>query len=315
MMAAPSGLAGQFGFKTESVYGTGVTVDKFAPILNENVDNNIERLVSKGITAGRRTVRTWKPGASVITGPIALELNNKPTATLLTHMFGNVVDAGAGPYTHTATPGDLTGKSFTAQFGRPDITGTVQPFTYSGCKIVDWAISAQVSQIAALTLNISAQAETTATGLAAVSYLSGIAPFVFTEGVIQIAGAQVATCSQFDLKGTNGLNTTRKRLGFATVNQQLEGALRDYSGTIMAEFESLTAYNRYTAGTEAAIVLTFTSGTDVLAITLNARFDGKTPGIAGEAILSQPLPFVCDSTTSDASAITMVLTNAETVST
>src|SRR5687767_10142312 len=105
-MAAPSGIAGQIGFKSETTWGTAVTVDKFHPgLLNESIKQDIARIESQGIRAGRRVSHTWKAGAKTVGGDIAIELFNVPMATLLSHMFGTVNTTGSGPYTHTATPG------------------------------------------------------------------------------------------------------------------------------------------------------------------------------------------------------------------
>lgn len=309
-----AGFDGQLGFKSETTVGTGVTVDTFHEgFLNASVRDNIARIDSQGIRAGRRTKAKWKAGASAVGGNVNLELWNHPLATLLTHMFGTVATSGAGPYTHTATPGVLTGKSLTVQVGKP-LTGssTVEPFTYAGTKIAGWEISCGVGEIPTLSLELSAWSLTTATALASATYIADGEPFVFTEGSLSIAGSAVATVRQVSLSGSNTLATDRHRFGSATVKEQLENGLREYSGTVETDFESLTAYNRYVNGTEAALVLAFDNGTDSLTITANVRFDGETPEISGPEILGINLPFMCLSATTDAAAITCVLVNGET---
>ena len=310
-MAIPSGLSAQFGIKTESTWGTPVTVDTFIPLVSESMQQTITRLDSQGIRAGRRVGGVWKAGAITCAGDLTLELSNKPTACLMNHMFGGVSTAGSGTYTHTFTPGDLSARSFTAQIGVPDISGAVRTKTYAGCKITSWEISCAAGEIAQLTCSVSAKSEATNVALAAASYLTGISPFVFTEGSLSIAGSAVATVKAMNLTGDNVLAADRHFIGSAAVAEQLEAGLRTYSGSLTAEFESLTAYARYAAGTEAALVMAFNNGTDTLTITSNVRFDGTTPVVAGSAIVEQPLPFVCLSTTSDAAAVTAVLVNTE----
>jgi hypothetical protein len=314
-MSAPSGLAGQIGWKSESVFGTAVTVDTFpAGLLDESIKQDIARIESKGIRAGRRVQQTWAVGARTISGDINQELWNQPLATLLTHMFGTVATTGTGPYVHTATPGSLTGKSLTIQAGRPDTSGTVRAFTYAGCKIASWELACKVGDIPTLKSTVSAKSETTATALASASYDSDGAPFTFVQGSLSIAGTDVATVSDLSLKASNSLKTDRFFVGADTTSEQLETAFRDYTGTFTAEFEALTNYALYTAGTESALVLTFDNGTDSLVITMNVRFDGETPVLSGMELLSQPLPFKCIGTT-DAAAITAVLTNGEATAT
>lgn len=310
-MGTPSGLGGQFGFKSETTVGTAVTVDTFhAGLVSETVKQEIARIESQGIRAGRRTTHAWKAGGKTVGGGVTLELWNEPLATLLTHMFGTVNTTGTGPYTHTATPGDLTGKSFTAQFGRPGTDGTVHPFTYAGCKIASWTISCAAGEIARLVLELTAQTETTATALASASYPADAEPFVFVEGSLSLAGSAVATVRNMTLQAAQGLATSRHRIGSATVKEQLENGMRTYTGQVELDFESLTAYSRFVDGVEAALVMAFNNGTDSLTITCNVRFDGETPELSGAEILRQRLPIKCVGST-DAAAITAVLVNGE----
>lgn len=310
-MAAPHGIAGQVGVKTEVTPGTAVTVDKFLPFLSEGLKQDIARLDSQAIRAGRRTTHTWRPGGKTIQGPLNLELPNVDIAMLLKHVFGAVATTGTGPYTHTYTPGDLTGKSFTTQVGRPDNAGTVQPFTYAGCKVASAELACSAGELASFTVDLSAMSETTATALASASYTAGYAPFSFIDGALTIAGSAVGTVQSATLSISNNLAVDRHRLNSATVKEQLQNGLAEFTGTIVTDFESLTAYNRFVNGTEAAMVLSFTNGADSLTITMNVRFDGETPEVGGVEMLNQSLPFKCLSSTSDAAAITAVLVNTD----
>lgn len=309
-MAAPHGIAGQFGYKTESVVGTGVTVTKFLPILSESIKNNTERIESKGMRAGRRVVSTWKAGRQVIGGGLELELWNLDVAVLWKHIFGGVTTTGAGPYTHTYSPADLTGDSMTIQIGRPDIAGTVQPFTYAGCKVRSWSLKASAGDIATLSLDVSAMSEATGTALATASYDASLAPFVFTEASLSIAGSAVGTVKNMTLTGNNALGE-RFRLGSATAKESLETDVREYMVDAVADFEGLTHYARIAAGTEVAVVATYSNGTQSMTITMNCRTDGDTPVLSGPDVLEQPLKLKCVSGTSDAAAITAVLINGE----
>lgn len=304
------GADAQIGWKTESVVGTGVVVDTFQPFLSESIKQNIEYLDSATISA-RKVLRSSKLGSKMVEGSISMELPNMSIAALLKHCFGAVVTTGAGPYTHTYTPADLTGDSLTIQVGRPASSGTVHPFTYAGCKISEWTIAASVGEIAKFDCNIIGMTETTATGLATASYPSTWAPFVFTEATVNVTGSPVATVRDVSLTGNNAIER-RIRLGVATSVQPLEIGLRSYTGTITTDFDALTHYNLYTAGTQTALVLKFDNGPDELTITMNIQFTGETPEVGGFDLLSQSLPFRCISSTSDAAAITAVLINTET---
>lgn len=309
-MSTPSGLGGQLGYASETVVGTEVTVTKFLPVNSVGVAQEIERLDSQGIRAGRLVTSAWKSGSRTIAGTVELELWNVDIATIFRHMFGAVATTGTGPFVHTFTPADLTGDALTIQAGKPDVTGTVQPFTWAGCKFGGWTLSANVGEICMLSLDVVGMTETTATALATASYDAGLSPFVFTEASLDIAGAGVNTVQSFDLVCDTGL-TERFRLGTDTSLEYLQNAFREFTGSITTDFESLAAYNRFVNGDEASLVLTFDNGTDTLVITQNVRFDGESPELAGPELLEQPLTYKAVSATSDANAITAELTNGD----
>lgn len=310
-MAIGAGISAQFGFKTETTWNTAVTVDKFLEFVDEGIDNDGgPRIVSQGLRGGRLVDHRAARGIPKIGGPVKLELPNINLATLLKHMFGTVATTGTGPWTHTATPGPLLGKSLTVQVGRPSIDGTVNPFTWSGVKIADWELAAATNQYAMLTPSFTVAAETTATALAAASYPAGLAPFTFVQSALTLAGSSVALNS-FSLKASNGLKTDRGGPGSAVIREQITDSRKSYSGTITAEFESLTNYNRFLAATQAALVLTFSNGSDSFTITMNVELTGDAPKVSGPGILAHNLPFSVLSATSDAAAITAVLVNQD----
>lgn len=310
-MATPSGLAGQFGYVSEVTPGTAVTVDTFLPFNNESIKQEIERIDSEGIRAGRLVTSAWKPGSATIAGTIESELWNADIATLFRHMFGAVVTTNTqAPFEHTFTPDDLTSEALTIQIGRPDIGGTVRAFTYAGCKVGGWTLSADVGSLVMLSMDIVGMTETNGIALATATYDTGLEPFVFTEASLSIAGSTNNTVSSFELAQDTGL-TERFRLGSATSLEYLQNAFREFTGTATADFESLTQYNRFVDGDEAALVLNLDNGTDTLVITANVRFDGETPEVGGPELLEQPIPFKAVSATSDAAAITAVLTNSD----
>jgi hypothetical protein len=315
-MAGTAGFNGALGFKSESAWGTGVTVDQFLPFLSESIKNQITQMESKAIRGGRYLQSAILAGTSKISGDINFEFCNVNTSTLLRHMFGTIADSGAGPYLHTASPGPLSSKSMTIQVQRPDVGGTTRAFTYAGCKIMNWELACGgVDEYVTCKLGITAATETTATAAATVAFTSGWQPFRFVDASLTIGGVSQTVVRSFSLTADNALDDSRFRLGSATVKEQNTHDMRSFGGTISADFESLTNYALYTAGTASALVLTLSNGTDSLVVTMNVRFAGETPVIASTDYLEQPLPFKVYHATSDASGITAVLTNTESVST
>jgi hypothetical protein len=308
----PGGADAQIGWATESVVGTITTPTKFMPFLSESIKQSIDYMDSKTLSS-RRTIRITKKGRQTIEGTVNTELGNTTLATLLKHCFGTAGVTGSGPYVHTFTPGDLTGKSMTVQVGRPATTGTVHPFTYAGCKVAKWTIGASDGEIATFSFDLLGMTETTGTALATASYDSTWAPFVFTEASLTVAAGAENTVRSFNLTGENMVQG-RTRLGSGTSKQPLEIGVRNYTGTIETDFDALTDYALFVAGTNAALVVTFNNGTQTLVITMNIQFTGETPNVSGDNLLAQSLPYRCLSSTSDAAAISAVLTNSETTS-
>ena len=313
-MATGSGIDAQLMLAEESTWGTAVTPTRAYELRSESIGHAIGRVESAGIRSGQRVQRSddWASGAEAITGSVELELSSKNMALLGKHMFGSIVTAGAGPYTHTLTPGSKTGKGLTVQVGRPDVSGTVQPFTFAGGKITAWELSCEAGSEdpALLTLDMVFKSETTGTSLAAASYTSSNNLFNWTHLGITVAGSAVNWRS-FTLSGESPMKTDRYTGGAATIDEPIENALHTYEGTLALDFTSLTQYARFTAGTEAAMVATFTRGTDLHAITMNCRFDGAPPAVDGMDLLGIEVPFKCIATGADSTGITWVVTSSE----
>lgn len=314
-MALSSGLAAQIGIKTESTYGTAVTVDRFTPIISESMTEQIARMESAGIVPGARVLRSpqWAPGDVEISGEIGMELYQQGAGLWFRHMFGGLATSGSGSYTHTFTPGDMADDHFTLQIGKPDVSGTVQPFTFAGCKVTEWELAAKAGELVTLGVSVSGRELATGTSLATASYGSGVAtPFTFKHASVTVGGSAAAV-KEITLKGMNGLDTGRRFIGSPLIAEPLEAELRTYEGEMTCEFESLTQMNLFRNGTENALVLTISAGVAVsVTITMNVRYDGSTPEVGGRGITELSVPFKCTASSTDASAITAVMVNSDT---
>lgn len=313
-----SGLNSQLGFVAESTYGTAVTVTKFLEFVSEGLQREIQRIESRGLRAGRRTLLSsqWSAGQIAVAGDIELELSNVGQGLLWLHAMGAAGTTGAGPFVHTYTPADLQTLSLTIQVGKPFIGGTVQAFTYTGCKIAGWEVSASAGEIAMVTFNILAQNESTAIALATATYPATYAPMTFVHGVLSLGGSAVDV-RDVTVTADNGLNDDRYFVkGSGLRSQPLESTWREYTWEATMDFADLTAYNRFVNGTEAALTLTFTRGADIFQIVGNVRTDGTTPTVDGPDILAQPLTgrFVASGATDD-TAIKIIRTTTEATAT
>jgi len=311
-MATGSGLSGQLGLKAETTWGTAVTVDRFYEVVSENIQLNIDRSESKGIRSGQRVLRSddWVAGVRKVTGPVVFELSTRNTALLLQHAFGTVTSM-AGPTPGTVTPADLTGLGLTVQVGRPDVAGTVIPYTFNGGKVASWELACSVGDIAQMTLDMVFKDQTTATALASASYTSGLGLFSFVHGAVTLGGSTVNVRS-LTLKGDNKLDAERFYLGGTVTAEPLEAGQREYTFTMELDHSGTVIPGRIDSGTEAALVATFTSGGSIVKFTTNARFDAGFSNLSGMDILTQPLSGKCVATAADSTAITGVITSGET---
>ncbi|MFI7678564.1 phage tail tube protein [Actinophytocola sp. NPDC049390] len=294
----------QLGAKTETTYGTSAApVDKFFDFVSESAAFEQTRIESSSLRAQSRVITTdnWALGSQSVSGDFDMELRPKGQAFWLAHAIGTAVtsqpDAAGNPtvYLHTITPAALP-QSFTLQIAKPDIADTAHPFTYTGCRVSDWELTCEVDSFAHLKLSFLGQAESTATALAVASYPTGNKPYTFVQGTITVAGS-AAKVKSLSLQGANNLTDDRVFLGSTLRDRPEENALREYTGSLEAEFNGLTQYNRFVQGTEAEVVLLFEGATISSTykyqckITMNVRFDGETPKVGGPEIVQAPMPY------------------------
>ena len=313
-MPIASGLESQLGFSPETVIGTRVAPATFLEFVDESIVYNRSRIVSNGLKAGRRTQGRWKPGVGWVEGGFSLELAPQSIGKLLKWAMGAVSTSGAGPYTHTFTPGTLDDESLTIQVNRPDESGANRPFDYTGCQCTGWTIDARVGEMVTAKFDLYGMAEDTSQSLAAASYPATWSPFTFVSASLTLAGSAYEI-DDITVTAQNGLATGRHRIRATTPErpvQSREADFRSYGGTINSDMFGLTAYQRFVNGTEAALSLVFNDGANAqLTIAGNVRFDGDTPNVSGPQMLKQALPFVFTSLTSDAAAITLTLINSD----
>ncbi len=312
-MAAPSGIASQFGFAAETTYGTAVTVTRFLPFKEESIATEFEPIESESIIAGATVLRSsqWSQGVFRHAGDIGLDFTPRGCGLFLQHALGTYVTTNTTvPYTYTGSPGSLTGLGLTMQIGRPDIGGTVRPFTYAGVKIASWELAVAAGEFASLGISVVAQTVTTVTGLASASYSATTPPFKFSSGSFSLAGSSLCVRSA-TLAGDNGLDTDRTCIGHDYIEQPLEANLREYTGQVELEFPDLIHYNRFIAGTEGALQLVLSQGSASLTVNANVRTDQATPSVKGRGLVVQTMNFKCVGTNSDASALTVIHTTTD----
>ena len=199
-MAIGSGLAGSLGIVAETTYGTPVTVSKFLEVSKVDLKKVKNTAQGGGLKAGalaqpvnRRVVTT-----TAAAGGLEGEVVNKNMGLLLQALMGTTVTptqvGTTGAYVQTHTLADNAGKSLTAQVGVPLTTGTVQPYTYAGVKVMGAEFSCGVDDLLTASFDLDAKSVTDQTALASPSYSTGVRPFHFGQMGVKIGtfGAEAA---------------------------------------------------------------------------------------------------------------------------
>ncbi len=296
----------QLGIVDETTYGTPVTVTRFYEYTSESIQLQTGRVESPALRTGTRVLRSdrFEPYRMGAAGRLQLDVPTKGFGLMLKHMMGtaaigSVTDANQ---TQTFTVGSLLGDFFTLQVTRPfNPAGTVQAFTYHGCKVTDWTLSCDLDGFLMADIGIDAEDEDTSTALATASYPADFRCFSFVGAAATIGGSAIEL-KNFSISGDNALDTDRRYLRASALKKEpVENGMRSYEWSATADFSDLTQYNRFAsatrAGALAAIVATFDGpvahgGTTLprLEITIPAaRFDAVDVNVSGPAALMQDM--------------------------
>lgn len=299
----------QLGIKSESTWGTAVTVDLFpGGWTGGNPTVEQRPLVSKAIRANRLLPHCISAGPKTVGGTVSMELVPQPMATIMRHMWGTINTTGANPYDHTASIGSVRGKSFTLQVGVDDEGGTPRVLTYSGCKIPSWKKQATAGEIATLEFEVSARDYVTNVALASASYTDHC-PFTFVHGSVSVDGTELARVKSFEEAFTRPLRTDGHYIGSALVKEQLGNGQPELMTTIETEFTDLTLHDL--ANTTVEIILEFDNGTQTLTDTINGFVLPATPTVTAVETLTGFTFTALAHGSTDAAAATSVLHNAE----
>jgi len=158
-------------------------------------------------------------------------------------------------YTHTFTIAEDLPKGLTFEIDRDQ-----SAFTIEGGKINTMALAVESSGFLAGTFGIVGEDVTTGTATAATL---PTAPLVhFTHGALSYnSGTKSITNVSVELN--NNLKTDRRFVGSRLISEPLRNGKIEVTGSFQIEFEGLTEYNDFVAGTSRAVTLTFTSTTNI----------------------------------------------------
>lgn len=258
-MPVGSSLTDTIGMKTETVWGTYVVPDHFMmpsekPDFEPNVEF-IEDLPYGQVYMPSDAVRSNEFGGA---GTITEIARTKGLGLRLHHLLGAVATSGAGPYTHIFTPAANPGLSATIQQVRTEVDAVLDPFNFLGCVCVGGEFSVTTDAMPSLSTVWDTGTHEVTSAAAAASYPTGAEAYSWLDGVVLVdaAGACIRSITITIEKATA---TDRRCIGTGKKQQMLNGEFM-VTGSMELEFDSMVAYNKFRAGTVAALSVTLARG-------------------------------------------------------
>ena len=310
-MAIASGLAAQIGVAAESTYGTYVAPTRFPEYNKADLKKKKNVVQGGGLAAGqiaqlgsRRVVTSES-----VEGGFELEVANKGMGLLLAHLLGSsatpVQQGATAAYLQAHTVGDNIGKSLTIQHGVPDLTGTVRPFTFKGCKLSGAEFSCKVGEPLTMSLDVDGRQASEVETLVAASLATGVAPFHWAQMSVKLgtfgAEAAVSGVKGFSVKFDRGMASERFYAGAAGL--KAEPVMNDWlkvSGSLDVDLVNKADFaDRFAADSATSLVIEFVG--PLIASTYYQTFrikvpmvffDGDTPTVDGPDVTSGGYPFV-----------------------
>jgi hypothetical protein len=289
------------GYQTEATFATDPGGPDLTKLYFISESLRLERPnIYSNILQSSRNPSVPNRGNHNVTGSINTTLQAY-IGGLLKAALGSLSTAGGPAYTHTlkvgtSVPSVLIEKGFT------DIT-TPQYFKYNGCKVNRMSIKVRPENAQEISFDFIGAKETVgaATFDATPTDLTKIEFQGFQIATITEGGSAIAVVTEADINLENNLDGSVYTINTTTpgVRRSLPEGMVKVSGTLKALFEDITLYTKATAGTESALVVTYTIGTgagsagnEQLTITVpELLFTPNAPVISGPAGILVELPF------------------------
>lgn len=291
----------------ESTYGTAVAMSRAYEVKSDGWKDQIENIPSVGMRPGMQGEGSDRQKTIVMgtTATTTWDVLNKGGGLLFQALLGSSSGptqvAATAAYTSTfATTTAAPGDYYSTQMQRVDSGDTLRIFTTVGCAITNWKFSHAVG--GNLELELGWDGRQTVTTESAGSGVSPTSAAAFDWTMLNVTVNGTETClSNFEVSGDLGLKTDRRLMCATSAGLKRapkRAAVPSITGAFTSEFDDLTLYNLYKAGTIVPIVATWTgaqieSGQNfTLTITLPAcKLEGDTPESSLTDMTMQPITF------------------------
>lgn len=305
------------GHKDESTYGTAATVDRF----DEPKPGSVKFTYDKGVVQGeglrvgssvaraaRRVVTTKNYGVEY-----EIEALSKGQGMTWKRLMGTSASANVAGSTYQqlfklGTSSDVV-PIFTTQGCAVRSGGTVDPYTFAGCVVESWELSAQRGEIVTIKPKINARSLTTATSYATPSYVTSPSLFHFAQGTLTAGtgytvtvptgtalGSMASGTAFTDIESVS-LSVDLKRdlerfvFGGAGLKSTPTAGMPEIKGKMTIQYTDRAAVDAFLADTTVSLLLTFdtgvalSTGNETLQITCPAiKLEGDLPEPNGELV-------------------------------
>lgn len=320
-MTTAAGWESFVAYEEESTPGTWTTPTFALELVSSTLGIEVGQIVSSAMKSTRQRQFRRRNGLIEVKGNTLHELSSAKLGKHLKRLMGAVATTGVGPYQHVFTDGPLVEGAMSIQVAKPDGTGTLNPHNYTGCQLLGstWVCKTGNEFVKATwdwygQHMLNASDGDVVPGLVTATYPAAYAPFSFVEAVLTINGAEY----EFDditLNFKNALKTGRHAARTTTPRRPRVAKINGFketTATLNSEHYSNAVLLRALAGSEVTLSLVFTNSvSDKLQVAGSVRTMVKDPSIDGPDILKEGIELVFTSTSSDASACTVTLTNSE----
>jgi hypothetical protein len=312
-MAIPSTLSSQVGFAVESVAGTRQAPTKWAEVRQANGSFGRKTLRSKAANGGSAFK---KPHLLLGQEPalhVVMEASAENIGPMLRLCLGAPVTTGPVTtiYTHTFN-WLLTVPLPTATFqlGMTSIDGTTRPFDWIGMMVSTWELGITPDEYVLMTYDLVGRRGVTDQTLGTPTYPT-LTGWTSLNATLNILGG-VECFTALSIRGDNQLDISSVVCGTNPGERKVRQAGGPMiTGSFDQDFEDMTLFNAFVAGTPGALTLTLTNGTSIMTVTGRVQFvEDSTPGIEGEAqVIGQTIPFefVRDGSNTDAQTFQVAL--------
>lgn len=303
------------GTKDESVYGTGVVVDRFDEPkgLKFSYDKGVKqgeglRVGSSIARAARRVVTTKSYGVE-----FELDALSKGQGLWWKRCMGTSTSTVVTGATYQqlfklGTSADVV-PIFTTQGCAVRADGTVDPYTFAGCVVESWDFNLGQGDIASLKLKIDARSMSTATAYATPSYVTSPTIFSFEDASITLVtggtvtapttmalgsitgGTAITSITDFSLSADFKRDLKRFLFGAAGLKAVPTPGPPEVKGKVTIQYTDRAAVDAFLADTSAQLLLTIdtgvalSTGNETLQILLSSiKLEGDLPEPEGELV-------------------------------